>query len=77
MQEGLTDNSACRCYFLSRQPNKAWWPGLLKTSCVSVRRGFWIFIVWIMPAKLEQLQTLFVLSVVLLHGIVHVHTHVE
>ena len=26
------DNSACRWYFLSRQPNKAWWPGLLKTS---------------------------------------------
>ena len=33
------DNSACRWYFLSRQPNKAWWPGLLKTSakaCVAV-----------------------------------------
>ena len=36
----MMDNSACRWYFLSRQPNKAWWPGLLKTFCVSVRRGF-------------------------------------
>ena len=35
----MSDNSACRWYFLSRQPNKAWWPGLLKTSakaCVAV-----------------------------------------
>ena len=66
------DNSACRWYFLSRQPNKAWWPGLLKLQRKRASR-FWIFRLDFCQQNFEQLKPLFVMSVVLLHGIVHVH----
>ena len=69
----VMDNSACRWYFLSRQPNKAWWPGLLKTFSVSVRRGFGFLDLDFASKTLNNFKPLFVMSVVLLHGIVHVH----